>query len=187
MKRRVDRWRRRFGFDANDLRRDVDRTQWRAGLVLLVMFLVVAPPLTATVAGGVYDSGVRAERRDAATWNRVDATIVETGVLRVGHRVTVTWTDPDGTRRTGEFTALNRVRVGDTVPAWAGHGTVSGTLPSRHGRTVIGTTAAATGTVLAVGSPLLGLYALVRRRCDRRRDRLWDAAWARLDNHRIGP
>lgn len=60
MKGRMDRWRRRFGFDTNNLRRDVDRFQWRIGLVLLVAFLTVTPPLTVIVAGRVYEAGERA-------------------------------------------------------------------------------------------------------------------------------
>lgn len=187
MKRRMDRWRRRFGFDANDLRRDVDRTQWRIGVGLLMIFLCLAPPLAVQGAGHVYDSGVRAERREAAEWRRVEAVIVEVEPLRAGHRVTVTWNEPDGTRRWGDFTTWSRYRVGDLVPAWAGHGTVAATPPGRHGETVLTAAAAGAGVAAAVGLPLLGLYLLVRRRYDRRRDLIWETAWAWFDNHRIGP
>ncbi|HEY8481807.1 MAG TPA: hypothetical protein VIL71_18430 [Spirillospora sp.] len=184
---RIDRWRRRFGFDTNDLRRPVDRVQWRVGLLLLAVFLGVTPPLTAHVAAHVHDAGERAERRDAATWRRVDATVVEVGALRAGHRVTVTWTEPDGTRRSGDFTTMKPVRPGDPVLVWTRDGAVTAARPGRHGLTVVDTVAAGTGVVLATGLSLLGVYLLVRRRCDRRRDRLWDVAWARFDNHRIEP
>lgn len=188
MKGRMDRWRRRFGFDTNNLRRDVDRFQWRIGLVLLVAFLTVTPPLTVIVAGQVYEAGERAERRAAETWRRVDATVVKVSPLRAGHRVTVTWTEPDGTRREGAFTLRDPAAVGDPVPAWVADGTVAAAPPHRHGLTVIDTAAAGIGVVLAMGLSLFGLYALVRRRCDRSRDRFWDEAWARFDNnHSIGP
>lgn len=187
MKGRIDQWRRRLGFDANDLRRTVDRVQWRIGLALLAVFLAVTPPLAASAAGHVYDAGLRAERRDAAAWQRVDATVAEVDPLRAGHRVTVTWTGPDGTRRSGDFTTVDRVRPGDVIPAWTRDGAVAAARPGRHGLTVVDTAAAGAGVALAVGLSLLGVHLLVRRHCDRRRERLWDAAWARFDNHRIGP
>lgn len=62
---RVNRWRRRCGFDDNDLRRRVDRVQWLSGLLLLVVFLVVTPALCARVVEQVNDSGSRAERYEA--------------------------------------------------------------------------------------------------------------------------
>ncbi|MEU8802891.1 hypothetical protein [Spirillospora sp. NPDC048819] len=187
MPARADRWRRTFGFDANDLRRDVDRAQWRIGLFLLALFLIVAPPLSVHTAQAVHDSGTRSERQKAAASHRVNATVVQAEQLRGGYRVTVAWSDPDGTRRTGDFTTWSRVRAGDRIWAWASPGGVSLTPPNRHAQTVVNTVAAGTGVVLAVGLPLFGLYGLVRLGCDRRRDRLWDAAWARLDNHSIGP
>lgn len=183
----LTRWRRSCGFDTNDLRRDVDRVQWRIGLVLLMLFLSVTPPLTFRAAQAVYDSGMRSERQEAAAWQRVNVTVTKTEALRTGHRVTVTWTEPDGTRRTGDFTTRSRIHVGEQMQAWAGPGTVSPMAPNWHGRTVASTMVAGTGVVLAVGLPLFGVYRLMRRRYDRRRDRLWDTAWARLDNHRIGP
>ncbi|MFG2088592.1 MULTISPECIES: hypothetical protein [unclassified Spirillospora] len=187
MPTRADRWRRTFGFDANDMRRDVDRTQWRFGLFLLALFLVVTPPLSVHTAQAVHDSGKRNERHESDVWHRVYATVVKAEQLRGGRQVTVTWTEPDGTRRTGDLTTWSRVRAGDRVRAWVGPGRVSFMPPNSHTQTVLNTVAAGTGVVLATGLPLFGLYGLVRRRCDRRRDRLWDAAWARLDNHRIGP
>lgn len=184
---RADRWRRRCGFDANDLRRDVDRAQWRIGLVLLTLFLAVAPPLAVHTAQAVYDIGKRNARQEAATWRPVTATVVDAEGRRGGYQVTVTWVDPDGTQRTGNLTSWTRVDAGDQVEAWAGPDAVTFVPPSRRGRTVISTAAAGAGVVLAVGSPLFITYRLVRRRFDRRRERLWDAAWARLHNHHIGP
>ncbi|MFB4309519.1 hypothetical protein [Actinomadura sp. GTD37] len=103
------------------------------------------------------------------------------------HRVTVAWIEPDGTRRTGEFTARRGTGAGDRLTVWAGPGTVSNVPPQTRSRTVARTVAAGAGAAPAVALPLLGLYRLVRRGCDRRRHRLWDAEWARFDNPRIGP
>jgi hypothetical protein len=123
MRARANRWRRSCGFDGNDLWRDVDRRQWRLGLLLLMVFLSATPPLCAHVVQAVYGSGVRTEHHQGATRHRVEAI----------------------------------------------------------------TTAAGAGIGLATGLPLLGLYRLARKRCDRRRYQLWDVEWARFDNYQIGP
>jgi hypothetical protein len=180
---RVDRRRRACGFDRNDLRRDVDRAQWGLGLVLLILFLGVATPLGVHVARTVHASAVR----EAAAWHRVDATVVKTAESRGRHKITVTWTEPGGTRRTGDYTTWRGPRAGSRVTLWADSRSVSDVPPPRHSAAITRAAVAAAGAVLAAGLPPLGLYRLVRHRCDRRRDRSWDAAWARLDNHRIGP
>ncbi|SNS11338.1 Rv1733c family protein [Actinomadura mexicana] len=184
---RIDRRRRSCGFDRNDLRRDVDRVQWRLGLLLLVVFLSATPPLLSHAVQSAYGSGVRAERQQAATRHRVEATIVKVRDPGGRRTVTVAWTDPDGTRRTGDYTTWRGADVGERLLLWAGPDGVSITPPRRHAQTVIHTTVAGAGVALATGLPVLCLYWLVRVRYDRRRYRLWDAEWARLDNHRIGP
>ncbi|SPT58101.1 MULTISPECIES: Rv1733c family protein [Actinomadura] len=184
---RADRWRRRFGFDGNDLRRHVDRLQWKVGLFLLVLFLSVSPPLCAHVVQTVHDSGTRTEKEAAATRHRVSATVVKIEELKNRHRVTVAWTEPDGTRRTDDYTAWGAPAAGDRLTVWVGPGTVSTSPPPGRGWTITRTVTAGAGTLLAAGLPPLGVYLLVRRRCDRLRYRLWDAAWTRFDNHHIGP
>ncbi|MEV4002560.1 hypothetical protein [Actinomadura sp. NPDC049753] len=184
---RIDRWRRGCGFDRNDLRRNVDRVQWRLGLLLLIVFLSATPPLLSHAVQTAYGSGVRAERQQAATRHRVEATIVKVRDPGGRRTVTVAWTDPDGTRRTGDYTTWRGAGVGERLILWAGPDGVSITPPRRHAQTVIHTAVAGTGVALATGLPALCLYWLVRARCDRCRYRSWDAEWARLDNHRIGP
>ncbi|MGW5410339.1 Rv1733c family protein [Actinomadura geliboluensis] len=184
---RANRWRRSLGLDGNDLRRDVDRAQRRLGIILLMLFSGITPPLAVYTAWIVHDSGVRAERYEAATWHRVDATAVKIKQVKGRHQVTVAWTEPGGTRRTGDYTTLRGPDIGTRVRVWAGPGTVSLLPPRDHSRTLAQTGLAVAGVALATGAPLLGLYRLARRRYNRRRDQLWDAAWARLDNHHIGP
>jgi hypothetical protein len=184
---RIDRRRRSCGFDRNDLRRDVDRIQWRLGLLLLIVFLSATPPLLTHAVQSAYGSGVRAERQQAATRHRVEATIVRVRDPGGRRTVTVAWTDPDGTRRTDDYTTWRGAAVGERLILWAGPGGVSITPPRRHAQTVIHTAVAGTGVALATGLPALCLYGLVRAWYDRRRYQLWEAEWARLDNHRIGP
>lgn len=185
---RLDRWRRSCGFDGNDLRRYVDRAQWRLGLALLGLFLVAAPVLGARVAGAVHASGVRAERHGASAWERVDATVVRAEESRGRHRVTVAWTGPDGTRRNGGHTTWRDLAEGERLVVWVGAGNaVSASPPRTRAETRLYTAVAGAGVVAATGAPLLGAYLLARRRYDRIRHGMWDAAWARLDDHRIGP
>lgn len=184
---RADRWRRSCGLDDNDMRRDVDRVQWRLGVLLLMVFLCAAPPLSAHAARSVHQSGVRKERYEAATLERAEATIVKAGEAEGRRRVTVSWTAKDGTPRAGDYTTWRGAEVGDRLIVWAGDGTVTNRPPRGRTRTAVLAASAGAGAVLAAGLPPLGLYALLRRRCDRHRYRLWDAGWARFDSRHIGP
>lgn len=187
MRGRVNRRRRSWGFDGNDLRRDVDRLQWRLGLLSLMLFLSVTPPLCANVVQGVYVSGVRTEHHQVATRHRVEATVVRVRDLGSRQEVTVSWTAAEGTRHTNEYTTWRGAEVGERLILWASPEGVSLAPPRRRTQTVIRTIAAGAGVTFATGLPLLGLYWLARRRCDRYRYRLWDAEWVHLDDHRIGP
>jgi hypothetical protein len=175
------RLRRRIGFDGNELRRDVDRKQRAGGLLLLMLFMGCGLPVCGYIALTAYHSGVRAERHEAATWHEVDATVLKVEDLRSAHRSTVMWREPSGQLRTGSYDTWYAATVGDHVKLWAGPATVSDEGPRRHARTVGEAIGAGLGTVTAVGLPLLSAYLLIRHRCDRRRDRLWDADWERLD------
>ncbi|MBT2210218.1 MULTISPECIES: hypothetical protein [Actinomadura] len=181
-----DRLRRRFGFDHNALRRDVDRRQWMLGIALLMLFLSLAPPLCAWAGRSVYASGVRAERQERATRHEVSATVLRVEDMRSGRKVTVTWREPDGTARTGSFTAFHGGTAGQRREVWVGPSSqVTDEAPRHHTRTVGDTLTVALGSAMALGMPLLGLYLIIRYRCDQRRYRLWDAEWARFGTRRI--
>lgn len=55
----MNRLRRRFGFDGNELRREVDRAQWMIGPLLLILLLGIAPMASA----GVSDEAPRSHTR----------------------------------------------------------------------------------------------------------------------------
>lgn len=184
---RVNRLRRGWGLDRNDLRRDVDRAQMFYGLLLLVLFIVAAPLVCVHTVGSVYRSGVQAERYEAATRHRIDATVVNIKGRHTGREVTVIWVGPDGTVRSGHYTTWRGVSPGDHPKVWAGPGGVGEDPPRSHARTI--SDAAATGATTAgtAGLVAAGAYLLLRRHCDKRRYRMWDEAWARFDRRRIGP
>ncbi|WP_149257036.1 hypothetical protein [Actinomadura sp. K4S16] len=179
---RADRLRRRCGFDGNPLRRRVDRVQWRVGLLLLLVFLVVAPIACAHAVRSVHTAGVRAERYEAATRHRVEATVVGVRPLESGRDVSVVWTGPDGAMRTGHYTSWKATRLGERRELWAGpHGGLGETGPRKHVRTIGDDASAGAATAAVTGLPLLTFYLLVRRRCDRCRYRRWEDEWADFD------
>lgn len=184
---RLNRRRRGWGFDRNDLRREVDRAQMFYGLLLLVLSIIVTPFVSVRAVQAAYHSGVRAERYEAATRHRVDATVVNIKQLHTGREVTVTWIASDGTWRSGHYTTWRGASLGDRPKAWAGPGGVGEDPPRTHARTIGDAAAAGATTVLAAGLVPAGTYLLLRRRYDKRRYRMWDEAWAGFDRRRIGP
>ncbi|MBO2445422.1 Rv1733c family protein [Actinomadura nitritigenes] len=187
IERTMDRRRRSCGFDRNDLRRGMDRWQWFIGLLLLTAGIAVASVAAVHVSRAVYDSGVRAERREAAVLHATEATVVKVDETRSNRGVKVSWIAPDGSRRTGAYETWRGASVGDHVRVWAGPEGVREDPPRPHARTIGDTASYAVGTVAATAAVFCGAYQLVRRRFDRIRYRRWDAAWADLDRHRIGP
>ncbi|MFB4309333.1 hypothetical protein [Actinomadura sp. GTD37] len=181
--RRLERVRRRFGFDRNELRRPVDRRQWTVGVGAAVLFAGLAPPASAVLAVQAYRTGVAAERQQAAN-HRVDARVTGTAAQDgAGVRHTyaeLAWTYPDGRPHTAVVPADRSVKPGMSHRIWVD---ASGSLvraPRTHADTVATTAASATLAVTVVGLPLLAGYLLARRRCDRRREALWDENWAAL-------
>ncbi|WP_146877334.1 hypothetical protein [Actinomadura madurae] len=183
----MNRRRHGWGFDRNDMRRAVDRRQMLFGLILLGIFLGVTPFVCVHVVQSVLHSGLQAERSEAATRYRVDATVVGVKPLRQGREVKVVWTDPDGTPRSGHFTTWHGASVGDHPKVWAGPGGVGEHAPRTHARTVGDAAAIGASTVAATGLPLLGLYMLLRHRLDQQRYRMWTEEWAHFDRRHIGP
>ncbi|SEG59050.1 hypothetical protein SAMN04489712_10743 [Thermomonospora echinospora] len=186
---RLGRLRRRLGFDRNGMRRRIDRVQWAVGLALAAVFLMVAPILATWAGTWSYDRGMRGESHERATRRQVVATVTGPGVASgeryLSQTVQATWRAPDGTPRTGRIPAWKDAGQGARRHLWvdgAGHPT---SRPRPHSRTVVDAGYAALGATLAAGLPLLGVYGLVRRRCDRVRDALWDEEWSRIDPHRI--
>jgi hypothetical protein len=177
----VARLRRRTGCDGNDLRRDMDRRQRAAGLLLLMLFVVVGFPVCGYTARTVYISGVRAERYEAATQHKVDVTVLKVDDLRSDYRVTVTWREAGGRSRVDSYHTRYPATAGEHLELWAGPAGVSEVAPRRHALTVAEAVGAGLGAATAAGLPLLAAYLLVRYRCDRQRDRFWDAAWEHLD------
>lgn len=180
---RLGRVRRRFGFDRNDLRRTVDRRQWAVGAGAFALFAGLAPPASAALAAQVYRTGVAAERQQAAN-HRIDARVTGTRPqdgAGVRHAYAeLAWTAPDGRPHSAIVPADKSVKPGMTHQIWVdGTGDLA-RAPRTHTATVATTAVSGTMATALIGLPLLAGYLVTRRRCDRRRDALWDESWSAL-------
>ncbi|WP_157430824.1 Rv1733c family protein [Actinomadura macra] len=181
------RLRRRLGFERSELRRRVDRVQRIVALGLLVLLLGAAPPLAAWAGAWSYDAGVRAEQAERTSRHQVVATVTSTGGIGssgdryIHETIQATWPGADGKSRTGTLPSWKNAKAGAQRTIWVNGKAEPTVRPRPHSRTVTDATYAAAATVLGLSMPLLLAYALVRRRCDRYRDELWEAEWARMD------
>ncbi|WP_131738934.1 Rv1733c family protein [Actinomadura roseirufa] len=183
----VLRLRRRLGLERNALRRPIDRVQRRAALALLMLLIVAGPPLAALAAAWSYESGVHAERAERASRHQVTATVTATGGIGsagdryVHETVQASWPGHQGKVVNGTLPSWKKAKVGAVRTIWVDRNDEPSVRPRPHGRTLTDASYAGVATVLGLSMPLLLTYALVRRRCDRHRDALWEADWERMD------
>ncbi|WP_433478196.1 Rv1733c family protein [Spirillospora sp. CA-142024] len=182
------RLRRRLGWEHNELRRRVDRVQRLIALGLLLVLLGVAPPLAAWTASWSYSAGKTAEHAERADRHQVVATVTSTGGIGssgdryIHETVQASWPGAGGKSRIGTLPSWKNAKVGAHRTIWVDRQGDPTVRPRPHSRTVTDAAYAAGATVLGCALPLLFVYALVRRRCDRHRDDLWEADWARMDS-----
>ncbi|MEU8796766.1 hypothetical protein [Spirillospora sp. NPDC048819] len=182
----LTRLRRRLGLERSELRRRVDRVQRAIALALLVLLLGIAPPLAAWAASWSYEAGVRAEDAERANRHQVVATVTATGGPGSGDRyihetVHATWPGENGEPRVGTLPSWKDAKVGAQRKIWVDRDGNPAVRPRPHSRTVTDAAYAGAAAVLGCGLPILVTYIFVRRRCDRHRDRMWEADWARMD------
>ncbi|MEU8117143.1 hypothetical protein AB0C21_00360 [Spirillospora sp. NPDC049024] len=182
------RLRRRLGLERSELRRPVDRVQRLIALGLLLLLLAVAPPLAAWTASWSYSAGTRAEQAERAERHQVVATVTSTGGLGssgdryIHETVQASWPGADGRPHVGTLPSWKNAKVGAHRTIWVDRQGEPTVRPRPHSRTVTDAAYAAGATGLGCAVPVLCAYALVRRRCDRHRDEMWEADWARLDS-----
>ncbi|GAA2156745.1 Rv1733c family protein [Actinomadura napierensis] len=181
------RLRRRCGWEHNELRRRIDRVQRLIGLGLLLLLIGLAPPLALWAGTWSYQAGSGAERAERAHRHQVVATVVSTGGIGssgdryIHETVQAQWPGADGSIRTGTLPSWKKAEVGAHRTIWIDAKGEPTVRPRPHSRTITDAAYAATAAVLGVATPVLLAYVLVRRRCDRHRDALWEADWARMD------
>jgi hypothetical protein len=181
------RLRRRLGLEHNELRRHIDRVQRTIALGLLLLMLAVAPPLAFWAGTWSYHAGGAAERAERAQRHQVVATVVSTGGIGssgdryIHETVQAAWPGTGGATRTGTLPSWKNAKVGAHRTIWVDAKGDPTVRPRPHSRTVTDAAYASTAAVLGVALPVLLAYLLVRRRCDQRRDEMWEADWARMD------
>jgi hypothetical protein len=92
----------------------------------------------------------------------------------------VSWRDPQGTLRTADYRGTAS-EIGTTTTIWVDRSYQAVAPPHKHAQTITDTAMTAIGVVLATLAVIMSVYALLRRRLDRSRYRLWDAGWAWAD------
>jgi hypothetical protein len=137
----------------------------------------------------MYMSGLQAGRAQAAAWRRVPAVVLRmtplvTGWYRSGPapaRLSVRWTSPAGSSRTGEITGAENVVPGRTVTVWIdGQGRLTHPPLSRAetiGRAIGGAVAAP----MALALLLAAVGRVTSLVLDQRRLHSWEADWSTVE------
>jgi hypothetical protein len=175
---------RKLGLDGNPLRRPSDRIAvWLAAL-LLAVFLIGAPFLSAAAVGWVGHrggAGLPAARSlhqvSAYLAPRAPTPTATGGILRY-YQVMARWTAPDGRTRTGWIPVRANVAAGRMVRLWVNSaGSPSGTARNR-GAMVADEVGAAVIASSGLGVAVLCLAWAGRFVLNRRRLAGWQAGWA---------
>jgi hypothetical protein len=173
---------RRLGLDRNPLRRRSDKIAACLAAVLIAVFLVGAPLLSAAAAGWA-GRAAAAEQQAARSWRQVPAVLEQAAVppateLSGPSWVRARWTAPNGRARAGEISVNGSLPAGRTVLLWVNAaGLSTGPPPSRR---LVGASegTAVVGVVAALGAVLLCLACAGRWVLDRRRLAEWESGWA---------
>lgn len=172
---------------ANPLVRRCDRVQRWVARVLLALLVVALPAVSVGSGMLVYQSEMRTVHRQSADRRSVTAEAVRdaaepgVGVSGVDVPVTVRWSGPDGTVRTGRAMVDPGTNAGARVRLWVDR---DGEITSAP---MTGAKAAAGGWmagVLAAELAAVGAMAVWRglvHLMDRRRYAQWEAEWARTE------
>jgi hypothetical protein len=170
--------------DRNPLRRTIDRIEVVAMLVLVVVFLAVAPVAATAASDWGWQGATAAARLERATWHPVPAVVVRgvpppSSSYGEGYRTRapVRWTR-HGTAYAGLAEVAAGTPTGATVRIWTSEsGTQTGPpLTSSQ----IAHQAALAGVLTVGGFALLVIVSalVIRRILDSRRMAAWDAGWS---------
>ena len=177
----------RTGFRHGPLNRHVDRVEAWSRLVLVVLFLAVALPLTWSVGSTVAREGAQQEATQRAERHPVTARLVDINPspdaesLTLRMPVTAEWTEPDGSQHRGVVTVAPGKTVGSTQTIWTDAAGRPVPAPVAHSDTVASVAGAVFFVPLLIGGVTLGIGEVIRRRCDRLRYRQWACDWERVE------
>jgi hypothetical protein len=179
---------RKLGLDGNPLRRRTDKIAACLSVLLLAVFLIGAPFLSAAAAGWAGHHG-DAELRATRSWHQVSAVLLRSAPAPTAvsgyyqavsgyYQALARWTTPAGRVRTGRIPVSADMAAGRTVRLWVDSaGSPSGNPPNRRA-VVADEVAAAVVATSGLGIALLCLAWAGRWVLDRRRLAGWQAGWA---------
>lgn len=184
----LTRWVRLLRPHGNPLARGVDRVEGTVRLLAVLAALVLLPVML--VIGSLTHAGMSAKGEwQARTRYEAVATLTEDAArpsARGGgaieeSAVPAEWRLPNGSFRTGQVRAEDGLAAGARVPVWLdGEGRVVPEPLDATDATVAAVTVTVSGWLTAVVLLALGMFG-VRRLLDRRRYRLWEQDWARVE------
>ena len=123
----IGRTLRRAGFDRNPMRHASDRAQAILRAVLIAVFVIGGPAITAYISHEVYVAGLQTGRAQAAAWHRVPARVLHVTWIVTGWRhppaggpatLRVRWVTSGGSSRTGQVISARHAVAGSTVTVW---------------------------------------------------------------------
>jgi hypothetical protein len=179
---------RRFTLGSGPLKRNSDRLQFLAR-VLVLCSLVMAVPATLAVAT-VTHSRARAEATtEAEERQQVRATLQEdaapehdgSGNALGTAGATVVWTAPSGSERKGRVDVPVGAKAGTSVPIWVDRKGDQVRQPLNDGDVVTRTVAQALFTYVWIVALVCAGYFGFRRALDRSRLRRWATDWAAVE------
>jgi hypothetical protein len=175
---------RRIGLDRNPLRRRTDKLATGLTLVLLAVFLVGSPLLSAAAVGWVARTAA-AEQQAERSWRQVPAVLLSSASVSASTNGfapyswgLARWTAPNGHKRTGDIPVSVVLTAGQVVPLWVDQAGSPTGPPVSHRVVLAREAGAAAAAPLALGLLLLCLATAARWILSRRGLADWEAAWA---------
>lgn len=176
------------------MRRRTDRLQTITRALSIAAFLAGAPAAAAVVGHGVYLYGLHAERAQAATWRGLPAVVLRvTPVVTGWYRsmpapawLSVRWTSPAGSARTGEAMGTADVVPGSTITVWIDEKDRLTHRPLSHADVIGRAIGAAVATPVALALLLATILRAESLVLDRRRLADWGADWSAVEPHWTG-
>jgi hypothetical protein len=177
---------RRFTLGSGPLRRNSDRCQFLARL-LLVCSVALAVPIALAAASSTHDQALVEGLQQSRDRHQVDAelladppvvTIASDAVLQPPTRATAAWPGPPGHRHTGLVAVPAGARAGSTVPVWVDRDGELTPEPLDERDAVADAIRMAVGTYLLLTTLAVGVHMVLLAALDRSRLRRWAAEWA---------
>ena len=177
---------RRIGLDRNPLRRRTDKVASGLTVVLLAVFLIGAPLLSAAAVGWTARTAA-ADRQAERSRRQVPAVLLSSASVSASADGfasyswgTARWTAPDGRTRTGDIPVSVAVAAGQVVPLWVDQAGSPTGPPVSHRAVLAREVGAAAYATVTLGILLLCLAGTARWMVDRRRLADWEAAWTNV-------